>query len=93
MKFGMFFVGEYLGVTLISALITVMFFGGWLGPGFLPPVAWFFLKTGVFICFFILLRASLPRPRYDQLMSVGWKILLPLSLLNILVTGAILITG
>src|ERR1039457_5647385 len=91
MKFGMFFVGEYLGVTLISALITLMFFGGWLGPAFLPPVVWFFLKTGVFICFFILLRASLPRPRYDQLMGVGWKILLPLALLNILVTGAVLI--
>ena len=91
MKFGMFFVGEYLGVTLISSLITILFFGGWLGPSFLPPVIWFFLKTAVFICFFILLRASLPRPRYDQLMNVGWKILLPLTLLNILVTGAILI--
>jgi NADH-quinone oxidoreductase subunit H len=91
MKFGMFFVGEYMGVTLISSLITLMFFGGWLGPSFLPPFVWFFLKTGVFICFFILLRASLPRPRYDQLMVVGWKILLPLALLNILVTGALLL--
>jgi len=91
MKFGMFFVGEYLGVTLISALIAIMFFGGWLGPSFLPPVVWFFLTTGFFICFFILLRASLPRPRYDQLMSVGWKILLPLALINILVTGALLL--
>jgi len=91
MKFGMFFVGEYMGVTLISSLITLLFFGGWLGPAFLPPIIWFFLKTGVFICFFILLRASLPRPRYDQLMTVGWKILLPLALLNILVTGAVLI--
>ncbi len=91
MKFGMFFVGEYLGVTLISALITLLFFGGWLGPSFLPPIFWFFLKTGIFICFFILLRASLPRPRYDQLMGIGWKVLLPLALLNILVTGAILI--
>jgi NADH-quinone oxidoreductase subunit H len=91
MKFGMFFVGEYMGVTLISSLITLMFFGGWLGPSFLPGIVWFFLKTGVFICFFILLRASLPRPRYDQLMSVGWKILLPLALLNILITGALLL--
>jgi NADH-quinone oxidoreductase subunit H len=91
MKFGMFFVGEYLGVTLISALITILFFGGWLGPAFLPPIVWFFLKTFVFICFFILLRASLPRLRYDQLMNFGWKILLPLALLNILVTGAVLI--
>lgn len=91
MKFGMFFVGEYLGVTLISSLITILFFGGWLGPAFLPPVVWFFLKTGVFICFFILLRASLPRLRYDQLMSIGWKIFLPLVLLNILITGAVLL--
>jgi NADH-quinone oxidoreductase subunit H len=91
MKFGMFFVGEYMGVTLISSLITLMFFGGWLGPSFLPSSVWFFLKTGIFICFFILLRASLPRPRYDQLMGVGWKILLPLALLNILITGALLL--
>lgn len=91
MKFGMFFVGEYLGITLICSLITILFFGGWLGPSFLPPIVWFFLKTFVFICFFILLRASLPRPRYDQLMNVGWKILLPLALLNVLVTGAVLI--
>jgi NADH-quinone oxidoreductase subunit H len=91
MKFGMFFVGEYLGITLISAIMATLFFGGWLGPGFLPPVFWFLLKTMVLICVFILLRASLPRPRYDQLMEFGWKILLPLSLLNLLITGAILI--
>ena len=91
MKFGMFFVGEYLGVTLISALIVTLFFGGWLGPAFLPPVFWFAFKTAFFIIFFILIRASLPRPRYDQLMSVGWKILLPLVLLNLLVTGAVLL--
>lgn len=91
MKFGMFFVGEYLGITLISALIATLFFGGWLGPAFLPPAFWFFLKTAFFIFMFILIRASLPRPRYDQLMELGWKILLPLVLLNILVTGAILI--
>jgi NADH-quinone oxidoreductase subunit H len=91
MKFGMFFVGEYLGITLISAIIATLFFGGWLGPAFLPPVFWFLLKTMVLICIFILLRASLPRPRYDQLMEFGWKILLPLALLNLLITGAILI--
>jgi NADH-quinone oxidoreductase subunit H len=89
MKFGMFFIGEYLGITLISAMTTTMFFGGWLGPSFLPPWAWFFIKTFAFILFFILLRASLPRPRYDQLMETGWKVLLPLVLVNILVTGAI----
>lgn len=86
MKFGMFFVGEYLGITLISALITTLFFGGWLGP-FLPPLIWFLLKTFIFICGFILLRASLPRPRYDQLMSFGWKVMLPVTLANILITG------
>lgn len=88
MKFGMFFVGEYLGVTLTSALIVTLFFGGWLGP-WLPPLVWFCLKTGVGIAFFILLRGALPRPRYDQLMSFGWKVMLPVALLNLLVTGAV----
>lgn len=88
MKFGLFFVGEYLGVILISGLIAVLFFGGWMGP-FLPPVIWFLLKTFFFICFFILLRASLPRPRFDQLMSWGWKVMLPLTLANLVVTGAV----
>jgi NADH-quinone oxidoreductase subunit H len=91
MKFGMFFVGEYMGVTLISSLIVTLFFGGWLGPAFLPPAFWFFFKTALFICLFILIRASLPRPRYDQLMELGWKILLPLVLLNILITGAVIL--
>jgi len=77
MKFGMFFVGEYLGLVLISSLITVLFFGGWQGP-LLPPLAWFFIKASCFIAFFILLRAAIPRPRYDQLMSYGWLFLLPL---------------
>jgi len=91
MKFGMFFVGEYLGVTLISALITVLFFGGWLGP-VLPPVVWFLVKTFFFISFFILVRAALPRPRFDQLMSWGWKLMLPLALLNLVVTGAVVLS-
>jgi NADH-quinone oxidoreductase subunit H len=88
MKFGMFFVGEYLGITLISMMIATLFFGGWLGP-VLPPIVWFFLKTFVFICFFILLRATMPRPRYDQLMSYGWKVMLPIALLNLVATGGI----
>jgi NADH-quinone oxidoreductase subunit H len=90
MKFGMFFVGEYLGVTLISAMISVLFFGGWLGP-ILPPIVWFLLKTFCFIAFFILLRAALPRPRFDQVMVWGWKVMLPLALLNLLITGAIVV--
>jgi NADH-quinone oxidoreductase subunit H len=91
MKFGLFFVGEYLGITLVSALIVTLFFGGWLGPAFLPPYIWFFGKMGVFIGFFILLRASLPRLRYDQLMALGWKGMLPLTLVNLLVLGAVLL--
>lgn len=91
MKFGIFFVGEYLGIILISAVTVCLYFGGWLGPGFLPPLVWFILKTFAFICFFILLRASLPRPRYDQLMEYGWKVLLPLTLLNLVVTATIVL--
>ena len=91
MKFGMFFVGEYLGITLISAMTTTLFFGGWLGPGFLPPICWFLIKMFAFILFFILLRASLPRPRSDQLMALGWKVLFPLAMLNLLITGALVL--
>src|SRR5688500_4222004 len=91
MKFGMFFVGEYLGITLISSLTVCLFFGGWLGPGFLPPLVWFVIKTFAFIGLFILLRASLPRPRYDQLMEFGWKILLPLTLINLMVTAGVVL--
>jgi NADH-quinone oxidoreductase subunit H len=90
LKFGMFFVGEYMGVTLISAFITLLFFGGWRGP-VLPGIVWFSLKTCTFICFFILMRAALPRPRYDQLMAFAWKVLLPLALVNLLATGAIVL--
>lgn len=90
MKFGMFFVGEYIGITLISAMIVTLFFGGWHGP-VLPPAVWFLVKTMVFVCAFILLRAALPRPRYDQLMSLGWKVLFPLALLNLIVTGAVVL--
>jgi NADH-quinone oxidoreductase subunit H len=91
MKFGLFFVGEYVGIMLISCMTTCLFFGGWLGPDFLPPIVWFIIKMFAFISVFILLRASLPRPRYDQLMEFGWKILFPLTLLNVLVTAAIIL--
>lgn len=89
MKFGLIMVGEYLGVILTSAMVVTLFFGGWLGPSFLPPIVWFSLKTAFFVCGFILLRAAIPRPRYDQLMSLGWKILLPITLVNLLATGAV----
>ena len=93
MKFGMFMVAEYIGLVLVSSLITVLFFGGWLGPSFLPPLFWFVLKASLFIAFFILLRAAIPRPRYDQLMSYGWLFLLPVSLINLLVTGFIILSN
>jgi len=89
-KFGMFFIGEYVGILLISALIVTLFLGGWQGP-LLPPLAWFLIKLAVLVAFFILLRAALPRPRYDQLMAFGWKVALPLALLNLVVTGAVLL--
>lgn len=90
MKFGMFFVGEYLGITLISALLVTFYLGGWLGP-WLPGIVWFLIKLFFFIGLFVLIRATLPRPRYDQLMAYGWKLMLPFALLNTLVTGAILL--
>ena len=100
-KFGMFFVGEYIGVVLISAMLVVLFFGGWLGPTLPGPdwfvqvqyLTWFAVKTFIFICMFILMRAALPRPRYDQLMAYGWKVMLPLALLNLIVTGGIVLLG
>lgn len=90
MKFGMFFVGEYVGLTLICAMITVLFLGGWLGAG-LPGAIWFIIKVMILLAFFMLMRAALPRPRFDQLMSWGWKLMLPLALANLIVTGAIVI--
>ncbi|MBT8114720.1 MAG: NADH-quinone oxidoreductase subunit NuoH [Arenicella sp.] len=92
MKFAMFMLGEYLGLILVSCMITTLFFGGWLAPfgmTWLPPIVWFSIKTFLIICFFVLLRAAIPRPRYDQLMSLGWKVMLPLTLLNLVVTGAV----
>ena len=90
MKFGLFFVGEYIGIVTVSALIVTLFFGGWHGP-FLPSFLWFAIKTAFFMMMFILIRASLPRPRYDQVMSFGWKICLPLTLLNLLGTAAVIL--
>jgi len=90
MKFATFFLGEYVGIALLSALIVAVYFGGWHGP-LLPPIVWFLLKTFVLIGLFILIRGSLPRLRYDQLMSLGWKVLLPVSLANLLVTGLVVV--
>ncbi|QCI18718.1 NADH-quinone oxidoreductase subunit NuoH [Buchnera aphidicola] len=86
MKFGFFFIGEYISIVAISSLITACFLGGCFGFG-KPSFFWFFIKMMFFIILFILIRASLPRPRYDQMLSFGWKICLPLTLLNLLVTA------
>jgi NADH-quinone oxidoreductase subunit H len=86
MRFGLFFVGEYINIIVLGGLATTLFLGGWHGP-LLPPVIWFSLKTLSFAFFFIWMRGTLPRLRYDQLMHLGWKVLTPLALLNILVTA------
>ena len=91
MKFALYYFSEYIGMILGCSLIALLYFGGWLGPSFLPPVVWYILKTFILIGFFILVRATLPRLRYDQLMGLGWKLLLPLSLANLLVTGAVVL--
>ncbi len=93
LKFALFFLGEYLSVTLISAMTVTLFFGGWVGPDFLPPLFWFLFKVFILIMFFILLRTSLPRPRFDQLMSFGWKVMLPLTLFNLILTAALKLGG
>jgi NADH-quinone oxidoreductase subunit H len=90
MKFGMFFVGEYLSVILLSAMTVILFFGGWHGP-WLPPVVWFALKMSAFIVLIILIRATWPRFRFDQLLSFGWKVVMPLALINLLVTGGVVL--
>lgn len=96
LKWGMFFVGEYVGVVVISALLVTLFFGGWL-PLPIPyleniwPFFWFAGKTAFFIMLFVLVRGSLIRPRYDQVMTFGWMVCLPLTLLNLLVTAAIVL--
>jgi len=97
LKWGMFFVGEYVGVVLISALVSVLFFGGWLPPfewfvfDYIPPFFWFAAKTAFFIMMFILIRAALPRPRYDQIMDFGWRICLPMTLVNLVGTAAVVL--
>jgi NADH-quinone oxidoreductase subunit H len=83
----MFFMAEYANMIAASAMATTLFLGGWQGP-LLPPVVWFLLKVFCFIFLFVWLRATLPRFRYDQLMGFGWKVLLPLALVNVMFTAA-----
>jgi NADH-quinone oxidoreductase subunit H len=90
MKFALFMMGEYTHIIVASALATTLFLGGWQGP-VLPPVVWFLIKTFALVFFFIWVRGTFPRFRFDQLMQLGWKVLLPLSLVNIMVTGAVIL--
>ncbi len=90
MKWALFMMGEYTHIIVASALATTLFLGGWQGP-VLPPVVWFMGKTFALVFFFIWVRGTFPRFRFDQLMALGWKVLLPLSLVNILVTGAVIL--
>jgi len=90
MSFALVFLGEYLAILLVAALATTLFFGGWLGP-WLPAPVWFGLKTGAIALAFIWIRAILPRPRFDQLVAFAWKWALPLALLNLFATGAVVV--
>ncbi|MCJ7496760.1 MAG: NADH-quinone oxidoreductase subunit NuoH [candidate division Zixibacteria bacterium] len=89
MKFALFFLGEYGNMINISALTTTLFLGGWQGP-ILPSFIWFFIKVFILLFLYIWIRATVPRFRYDQLMNFGWKVLLPLALFNIFITGIIM---
>ncbi|MDZ4723191.1 MAG: NADH-quinone oxidoreductase subunit NuoH [candidate division Zixibacteria bacterium] len=86
MRFGMFFIGEYANMLAVAAVGTTLFLGGWTGP-FLPGIFWFLAKVFVIMFFYIWLRATFPRFRYDQLMNFGWKVLFPLAILNTMVTA------
>jgi NADH-quinone oxidoreductase subunit H len=88
MRFGLFFLGEYVHIIVFGGILSVLFLGGWRGP-FLPPFVWLFIKIMLVALFMIWVRGTLPRLRYDQLMVLGWKVLIPLALINILVTGAV----
>src|SRR5881396_2662647 len=99
MRFALFFLAEYANMIVVASVATTLFFGGWLRPfpnvaflgflGFVPSWTWFLIKTFVFLYIFIWVRATLPRYRYDQLMRLGWKVLIPLAIVNLVVTGIV----
>jgi NADH-quinone oxidoreductase subunit H len=99
MRFALFFLAEYANMIVVSCVATTLFLGGWLRPfpnvewlsflGFVPGWAWFLLKAFLFLYVFLWIRATLPRYRYDQLMRVGWKVLIPLAIANLIVTGVV----
>ena len=99
MRFALFFLAEYANMIVVSSVATTLFFGGWLRPfpniaalrvlDLIPSWTWFLIKSFVFLYIFIWVRATLPRYRYDQLMRLGWKVLIPLAIANLLVTGIV----
>jgi NADH-quinone oxidoreductase subunit H len=92
LRFGLFFIAEYLNMITVSCIATLLFFGGWnplFGLSAIPGIVWFVLKVGFVIFIYIWLRATLPRLRYDRLMAFGWQVLLPLATLNLMATAAI----
>ena len=91
MRFGLFFLGEYITMIVLGGLVVIFFIGGWHGP-ILPPILWFLLKVWVIVFILIWFRGTLPRLRYDRLMSLGWKVLIPVSLINIMATGAVILS-
>jgi NADH-quinone oxidoreductase subunit H len=90
MRFGLFFLGEYVNMVVLGSLVTVFFLGGWRGP-LLPPLVWFLVKVLCIVFIMIWTRGTLPRLRYDQLMHLGWKVLVPIAMVNIVGTGAIIL--
>ena len=86
MKFAMFFLAEYINILAVSSIAVTLFLGGWLGPWDLP-IVWFLLKVAFFVFFFIWVRSTMARFRYDQLMSFSWKILIPIATINLIVTS------
>lgn len=90
MKFALFFLAEYVNILAVSAICTTLFLGGWYGPGNIP-LLWFLLKVAIIVLFFMWVRATLPRFRYDQLMSFGWKVLVPIATINLLITAYFLL--
>src|SRR5438270_3274735 len=89
-KFAMFYLAEYMNIVSVSAVASILFLGGWQGP-LLPPVFWFLLKVLLFLFFYIWIRSTLPRLRYDSLMKLGWKLLLPLAIANVIVTALVVV--
>ncbi len=92
LRFGLFFIAEYVNMLTVSCIATLLFFGGWnalFGLTMVPGIIWFIIKVGFFMFFYMWLRATLPRFRYDRLMAFGWKVLLPVATLNLVVTAIV----